>query len=110
MEMKNNLTNKKKDIDLLENKLSEEKVTPVIKLEKIEKNYIAYIFLLGLIKKEIRVKYINNFLIINMNLISSKTNIQKEFKRSFYLKNLNIDNMKVSTSTNVISLKIPVFN
>ena len=109
MEMKNNLINKDKDINLLENRLSEE-ITPVIKLEKTDKNYIIYIFLLGLIKKEITIKYISNFLIINMNLKSSQTNIQKEFKRSFYLKNLNIDNIKVSTSTNVISLKIPILN
>ena len=110
MEMENNLINKKKDINLLENRLTEEKITPIIKLEKIETNYIIYIFLLGLIKKEITIKYISNFLIINMNLKSSQTNIQKEFKRSFYLKNLNIDNIKVSTSTNVISLKIPILN
>lgn len=110
MEIKNNLINKKKDINLLENSLSEEKATPVIRLEKIERNYIIYIFLLGLIKKEITIKYISNFLIINMNLKIPQTNVKKEFRRSFYLKNLNIDNIRISTSTNIISLKIPVFN
>jgi HSP20 family molecular chaperone IbpA len=110
MEMKNNLINKEKDINLLENRLSTKKITPVIKLEKIDKNYIIYIFLLGLIKKEITIKYINDFLIINMNLKNSQTNVQNEFKRYLYLKNLNINNIKISTSTNVISLKIPILN
>ena len=110
MEMKNNLINKEKDINLLENRLHKKKITPVIKLEKTDKNYIIYIFLLGLIKKEITIKYISNFLIINMNLKNSQTNVQNEFKRSFYLKNLNINNIKISTSTNVISLKIPILN
>lgn len=108
--MENNLFDKSKDVDLLEAKLSEEKITPVIKLIKRDRNYNIYIFLQGLIKKQIKIKYINNFLIINMNLKNPNTNIQKDFKRSFYLKNLDIDNIQIINFTNVISLKIPIIN
>lgn len=108
MEMKNNLFNKIEDYNLIENKLSEEKITPVIKLIKIYPNYNVYIFLKGLVKKQIKIKYINNFLIIYMNLKNPNTNGQREFKKFLYLKDLDIENIKINTSNNVISLKIPI--
>ncbi|WP_300379758.1 Hsp20/alpha crystallin family protein [Clostridium sp.] len=107
MEVKDKLLNKSIIDNLLKNRLSKEKITPIVKLVKREKSYNVYIFLRGLVKKEIKIKYISNFLIINMNLKNKYTSFQEEFKRSFYLNNLDIDNIKIATSTNIISLKIP---
>lgn len=110
MEIKSNLFNKNIDDKLIGIKLSQEKITPFIKLIKINENYNVYIFLKGLVKKQIKIRYIDNFCIVNMNLKNLNTNTKKEFKRSFYLKNLDIDNIKIINSSNVIFLKIPVIN
>lgn len=110
MAIKSILFNKNIDDKLIEIKLSEEKITPSIKLIKINENYNMYIFLKGLIKKQIKIRYIDNFCVVNMNLKNLNTNTKKEFKRSFYLKNLDIDNIKIVTSNNVIFIKIPVIN
>ena len=108
MEIKNNLFNKSRDYKVTENKLLKEEITPIIKIVKIYPNYIVYIFLNVLIKKQIKIKYINDFLIIYMNLNNSNTNVEKNFKRFLYLKNLDIENIKIITSNNIISLKIPI--
>ena len=108
MEIKSNLFNKNTNDNLIGIKLSEQRITPFIKLIKTSENYNMYIFLKGLVKKQIKIRYIDSFCIVNMYLKDLNTNNNKDFKRSIYLKNLDINNMKIVTSNNVIFLKIPI--
>ena len=80
-------------------------IKPIIKV--IDKNsyYDIYIFLQGLTKEEITLKYINNFLIFNLSL-KNKNNNSLNFKRMFYLNKIDIDTIKNSVQANYIYLKI----
>ena len=101
--MTNNLllTDRENKINnLLEFSPSKENIKPIIKVVNRDKFYDIYILLRGLTKEEILIKYINNFLILNLSL-KNKYNNKVNFKRSFYLKNVDI------ACANLIYFKIP---
>lgn len=107
--MKNNLllTDIENKIDnLLEFSPSTENIKPIIKVINRDKFYDIYILLRGLTKEEILIKYVNNFLILNLSL-KNKYNNKVNFKRLFYLKNVNIDKTENIACANLIYFKIP---
>lgn len=107
--MTNNLllTDRENKINnLLEFNPSKENIKPIIKVVNRDKFYDIYILLRGLTKEEILIKYINNFLILNLSL-KNKYNNKVNFKRSFYLKNVDINNTKNIACANLIYFKIP---
>ncbi|ASW44394.1 hypothetical protein [Clostridium isatidis] len=81
---------------------------PIIKLVQTPNYYYIYIFLNGLIKKHISLRYINNFLILNLSLVCTNNNIISEYKRTIYLKNLDIKNIENTNKNNLIKYKIPI--
>lgn len=107
--MTNNLllTDRENKINnLLEFNPSKENIKPIIKVVNRDKFYDIYILLRGLTKEEILIKYINNFLILNLSL-KNKYNNKVNFKRSFYLKNVDINNTENIAYANLIYFKIP---
>ncbi len=107
--MKNNLllTDIENKINnLLEFNPLTEDTKPIIKLINKDKFYDIYIFLRGLTKEEILIKYINNFLILNLSL-KNKYNNKVNFKRSLYLKNVDINRTENIVYANLIYFKIP---
>jgi HSP20 family molecular chaperone IbpA len=83
----------------------EENVKPIIKLANKDKFYDIYIYLRGLTKEEILIKYVNNFLILNLSLKNKNNKVN--LKRVFYLKNVDIDKIKNIVCANLIYFKIP---
>ncbi|WP_291651553.1 hypothetical protein [Clostridium sp.] len=107
--MKNNLllTDKENKIDnLLKFSPSIENTKPIIKVINRDKFYDIYILLRGLSKEEILIKYVNNFLILNLSL-KNKYNNKVNLKRLFYLKNVDIDKTENIACANLIYFKIP---
>lgn len=87
------------------NKLNENK-NPIINIVDKDKFYDIYIFLQDLTKEEILIKYVNNFLVLNLSL-KNKENLLYKFKRIFYLKNVDIDRIQNSVHANLVYIKIP---
>lgn len=79
---------------------------PIINIVDKDKFYDIYIFLQDLTKEEILIKYVNNFLILNLSL-KNKENLLYKFKRIFYLKNVDIDRVQNSVHANLVYIKIP---
>lgn len=107
--MKNNLllTDIENKIDnLLEFNPLIEDTKPIIKLINKDKFYDIYISLRGLTKEEILIKYVNNFLILNLSL-KNKHNNKMNFKRAFYLKDVDINRAENIVCANLIYFKIP---
>ncbi|MBE6053333.1 MAG: hypothetical protein E7212_05365 [Clostridium sartagoforme] len=80
-------------------------IKPIIKIIDKTSYYDIYIFLQGLTKEEIILKYINNFLIFNLSL-KNKNNNSLKFKRMFYLNKIDIDTIQNNVQANYIYLKI----
>lgn len=87
------------------NKLNKNK-NPIINIVDKDKFYDIYIFLQDLTKEEILIKYVNNFLVLNLSL-KNKENLLYRFKRIFYLKNVDIDRVQNSVHANLVYIKIP---
>lgn len=87
------------------NKLNKNK-NPIINIIDKDKFYDIYIFLQDLTKEEILIKYVNNFLVLNLSL-KNKENLLYRFKRIFYLKNVDIDRVQNSVHANLVYIKIP---
>ncbi|WP_411169302.1 hypothetical protein ACH36K_01710 [Clostridium sp. MB05] len=83
----------------------EENVKPIIKLVNKDKFYDIYIYLRDLTKEEILIKYVNNFLILNLSLKNKNNKVN--LKRVFYLENVDIDKIKNIVCANLIYFKIP---
>ena len=81
-------------------------IKPIIKVIDKDSFYDIYIVLKDLTKDEIILKYINNFLILNLSL-KNKNNKLLKFKRILYLNKINIDKIQNSVQANLIYLKIP---
>ena len=94
--MKNNIIEINKD---------EKNINPIIKVIDKDRFYDIYIYFKNLTKDEIVLKYINNFLILNLSLKNSKNDLLK-FKRILYLNKINIDTIQNSVQANFIYLKI----
>lgn len=80
--------------------------SPIINIVDKNKFYDIYIFLQDLTKEEILIKYVNNFLVLNLSL-KNKENLLYKFKRIFYLKNVDIDRIQNSVHANLVYIKIP---
>ena len=80
--------------NLLEFNPSKENIKPIIKVVNRDKFYDIYILLRGLTKEEILIKYINNFLILNLSLKNKYNNKV----------NFNTENIACA---NLIYFKIP---
>lgn len=87
------------------NKLNKNK-NPIINIVDKDKFYDIYIFLQDLTKEEILIKYVNNFLVLNLSLKNNE-NLLYKFKRIFYLKNVDIDRVQNSVHANLVYIKIP---
>lgn len=87
------------------NKLNEN-INPIINIIDKNKFYDIYIFLQDLTKEEILIKYVNNFLILNLSLKNKENSLYK-FKRIFYLKNVDIDKTQNSVHANLVYIKVP---
>lgn len=85
---------------------STENTKPIIKIIDKDNFYDIYILLKDLTKDELILKYINNFLILNLSL-KNKHNDLLKFKRIFYLNKVNIDKIQNSVQANLVYLKIP---
>ncbi len=94
--MKNNIIEINKD---------EKNINPIIKVIDKDRFYDIYIYFKNLTKDEIVLKYINNFLILNLSLKNSKNDLLK-FKRILYLNKINIDTIQNSVQANFIYLKV----
>lgn len=108
--MKNNLllTNLQNKIEsLLEfNPPKEKPRNPIVKIVNKDKFYDIYIFLRDLTKEEVLIKHINNFLILDFSL-KSKDNTKINYKRSFYLRGVDINKAENVVRANLIYFKIP---
>ena len=91
--------------NIIEIKPIDETIKPIIQVIDKKNFYDIYIFLQGLTKEEIILKYINNFLILNLSL-KNKNNNLFEFKRMLYLNKIDIDTIQNSVQANYIYLKI----
>lgn len=80
-------------------------LNPIIKIIDKKSFYDIYILLKDLSKEDITLKYINNFLILNLSL-KNKNNDLLKFKRILYLNKINIDTIQNSVQANYIYLKI----
>ena len=80
-------------------------INPIIKVIDKDSFYDIYIFLHNLTKEEIIIKYINNFLILNLSL-KNKNNDLLRFKRILYLNKIDIDTIQNSVQANYIYFKI----
>lgn len=92
--------------DLIKIHSLNENTKPIIRVIDKDSFYDIYIFLKDLTKDEIILKYINNFLILNLSL-KNKYNDLLKFKRVLYLNKVNIDKIQNSVQANLIYLKIP---
>lgn len=92
--------------DLIKIDSLNENTKPIIRVIDKDSFYDIYIFLKDLTKDEIILKYINNFLILNLSL-KNKYNDLLKFKRVLYLNKVNIDKIQNSVQANLIYLKIP---
>ena len=79
---------------------------PIIKVIDKDSFYDIYIVLKDLTKHKVILKYINNFLILNLSL-KNKNNRLLKFKRILYLNRININKIQNSVQDNLIYLKIP---
>lgn len=79
---------------------------PIINITENKNYYSIFISLNEFKKEEILLKYINNFLILNLNL-RNKNNKSLKYKRLFYLKDIDICNITNKISANLIYLKVP---
>jgi len=103
------LRNAENEINSLLDPLSTKKnKTPIVNLVQTSNYYYIYIFLNGLMKKHISLRYVNNFLILNLSLVCTNNNILSEYKRTIYLKNLDILNVQDTVKSNLIKYKIPI--
>ena len=91
--------------NIIEIKPISETIKPIIQVIDKKNFYDIYIFLQGLTKEEIILKYINNFLILNLSLKNKNNNLFK-FKRLLYLNKIDIDTIQNSVQANYIYLKI----
>lgn len=91
--------------NIIEIKPIAETIKPIIQVIDKKNFYDIYIFLQGLTKEEIILKYINNFLILNLSLKNKNNNLFK-FKRMLYLNKIDIDTIQNSVQANYIYLKI----
>lgn len=91
--------------NIIEIKPITETIKPIIQVIDKKNFYDIYIFLQGLTKEEIILKYINNFLILNLSLKNKNNNLFK-FKRMLYLNKIDIDTIQNSVQANYIYLKI----
>ena len=91
--------------NIIEIKPITQTIKPIIQVIDKKNFYDIYIFLQGLNKEEIILKYINNFLILNLSL-KNKNNTLFEFKRMLYLNKIDIDTIQNSVQANYIYLKI----
>lgn len=91
--------------NIIEIELLKENIKPIIKVVDKDSFYDIYIFLQGLTKEEIIIKYINNFLILNLSL-KNKTDDLLSFKRILYLNKVDIDTIQNSVQANLIYFKI----
>ena len=91
--------------NIIEIKPITETIKPIIQVIDKKNFYDIYIFLQGLTKEEIILKYINNFLILNLSLKNKNNNLFK-FKRLLYLNKIDIDTIQNSVQANYIYLKI----
>ena len=87
------------------NKLNEN-INPIINIIDKNKFYDIYIFLQDLTKEEILIKYVNNFLVLNLSLKNKENSLYK-FKRIFYLKNVDLDKTQNSVHANLVYIKVP---
>lgn len=94
--MKNNI------IEITQN---EKYLNPIIKVIDKDSFYDIYIYIQNLTKEEIILKYINNFLILNLSLKNKKNDLLK-FKRILYLNKVDIDTIQNSVQANYVYLKI----
>ena len=78
---------------------------PIINIIDKESFYDIHIILKNLIKEEIIIKYINNFLVLHLSL-KNKNNDQLKFKKMFYLKKVDINTLENFVQANYIYLKI----
>jgi cell division FtsZ-interacting protein ZapD len=93
---------------LLESRPLTEKINPIVNLVQTSNYYYIYIFLNGLIKKHISFRYVNNFLILNLSLVCTYNNKISEYKRTLYVKNLDIKNIQNTINSNMLKYKIPI--
>lgn len=91
--------------NIIEIKPIAETIKPIIQVIDKKNFYDIYIFLQGLTKEEIILKYINNFLILNLSLKNKNNNLFK-FKRMLYLNKIDIDTIQNTVQANYIYLKI----
>lgn len=91
--------------NLIEIESFKENIKPIITVIDRDKFYDIYIFLQGLTKEEIILKYINNFLILNLSLKNENDN-SLNFRRILYLNKINIDTIQNSVQANFIYFKI----
>lgn len=91
--------------NIIEIKSFEKSKKPIIKVIDKKNFYDIYIFLQDLTKEEIIIKYINNFLILNLSL-KNKYNDLLNFKRMLYLNKVDINTMENSVQANYIYLKL----
>lgn len=92
--------------NIIEIKSFKKAKNPIIKVIDKKNFYDIYIFLQDLTKEEIIIKYINNFLILNLSL-KNKYNDLLNFKRMLYLNKVDINTMENSVQANYIYLKLP---
>lgn len=109
MKIKHDLFNNQSDI-LREDKISEKNLAPFINLTKMGLKYNIYIVFREFIKEKIKIKYISNFLIIDMHLKDPTTNLKMHIKKSLYLKNLNMNNIRVNKLKGLLCITIPINN
>lgn len=91
--------------NIIEIELLKENIKPIIKVVDKDSFYDIYIFLQDLTKEEIIIKYINNFLILNLSL-KNKNDDLLSFKRILYLNKVDIDTIQNSVQANLIYFKI----
>ncbi|MGL5378943.1 Hsp20/alpha crystallin family protein [Clostridium sp.] len=92
--------------ELIQNNSLKKNNNPIINITQNEHFYNIYIYLRDLKKDEICLKYINNFLIMNFSLKTLNDELLT-YKRSFYLKDIDIDKSKNIASANLVYLKVP---
>lgn len=91
--------------NIIEINQNEKNLNPIIKVIDKDSFYDIYIYLQNLTKEEIILKYINNFLVLNLSLKNNKNDLFK-FKRILYLNKVDIDTIQNSVQANYVYLKI----
>ena len=91
--------------NIIEMDLISKSTNPIIKIIDKESFYDIHIFLQNLIKEEIIIKYINNFLVLHLSL-KNKNNDPLKFKKMIYLNKIDINTIENFVQANYIYLKI----